>query len=233
MMTIKRRRFAAIAGMIGPALFVVTFTIEGWLRPGYRAREMFVSELSLGSRGWIQIANFIVTGVLLLLFARGVAGQFRDGKASRAGPILLTIIGIGFLASGPFVMDPPSTPADEMSWHSKLHWNVFGALVFALSPVSCFVFLRRFYAEPAWWPLRWPTIAAGITTAAAALFMAIAPTRPPEAPNAFNAWNGAVQRVFVIIYLAWIFMFAWRLGSLQANGGAGRRARRRSSPTSR
>jgi hypothetical protein len=229
---IERRWLGAIAGMIGPALFVVTFTIAGWLRPGYRAREMFVSELSLGPRGWIQIANFIVTGVQLLLFARGVAAQFPDGKASRAGPILVTIIGIGFLASGPFVMDPPSTPADEMSWHSKLHWNVFGALVFALSPVSCFVFLRRFYAEPAWWPLRWPTIAAGITTAAAALFMAIAPTRPPEAPNAFNAWNGAVQRVFVINYLAWVFMFAWRLGSLQANGAARRRARRRSSPTS-
>jgi hypothetical protein len=60
---------------------------------------------------------------------------------------------------------------------------VFGTLVFALSPVSCFVFLRRFRAEPAWRP----TIAAGMTTAAAVLFMAVAATRPPEAPNAFNA----------------------------------------------
>ena len=60
--------------MIGPALFVVTFTIEGCLRPGYRAREMFVSELSLGPRGWIQIANFIVAfnawnGVVQRVFA--------------------------------------------------------------------------------------------------------------------------------------------------------------------
>jgi Protein of unknown function (DUF998) len=195
--------------------------------------EMFVSELSLGPRGWIQIVNFVITGALLLLFARGVAAQFRDGKASRAGPILLTIIGIGFLASGPFVMDPPSTPADQMSWHSRLHWKLFGALVFALSPVSCFVFLYRFRTDPAWRPLRWLTITAGITTAWAVLFLGIAPTRPPEAPNAFNAWNGAVQRVFVITYLAWIFMFARRLGSLQANGAAGIRARRRSSPISR
>jgi Protein of unknown function (DUF998) len=57
---IERRWLGAIAGRIGPLLFVATFTIAGWLRPGYRAREMFVSELSLGSRGWIQIANFIV-----------------------------------------------------------------------------------------------------------------------------------------------------------------------------
>ncbi len=211
-----RLRLAAIAGMIAPLLFVGNFTIEGWLRPGYRAREMFVSELSLGPRGWIQIVNFMLTGVLLLVFTRGVAVGFRDaGRASRAGPILLAIIGIGFLASGPFVMDPPSTPADQMTLHSKLHWNVFGALVFSLSPVSCFVFLRRFRADPAWRSLQWPTLAAGIITLAAVIFMAVAPTRPPEPPNGFNAWNGAVQRVFIITYLAWVFIFAWRLRTLR------------------
>ena len=40
--------------MIGPALFVSIFTIEGWLRPGYSACSMFVSELSLGPRGWAR-----------------------------------------------------------------------------------------------------------------------------------------------------------------------------------
>jgi hypothetical protein len=230
--------------MIGPALFVATFTIEGCLRPGYSPREMFISELSLGPRGWIQIVNFIVTGVLLLIFTRGVVVHFRNGTASRAGPILLTIIGIGFLASGPFVMDPPSTPADQMTLHSRLHWNVFGALVFALSPVSCFVFVRRFRAEPFWRSLQWPTLAAGLITTASVVFMAVAPTRPPEPPNAFNGWNGAMQRLFIVTYLAWIFTFAWRLHSSLPSSAlrsatpsrgaeSDRRAWRRSRPTSR
>lgn len=43
--------FAAWAGMIGPVLFVGVFTIEGFLRPAYNPFSMYVSELSIGSRG--------------------------------------------------------------------------------------------------------------------------------------------------------------------------------------
>jgi len=205
--------------MIGPAIFVATFTLDGWFRPGYEPMRMFVSELSLGPRGWIQIANFVIFGVLFLLFTRGLATEFESGKASRAGPILLTIIGMSFLASGPFVMDPLVTPADQMSWHGKLHTNLFGALVFSLSPVSCFVFLRRFREDLKWRPLtRW-TLLAGTITAAAVLIMSIGPTRPPSAPNAFNDWNGAIQRIFIVTYLSWQFTVAlWlhrRPGSAQ------------------
>lgn len=194
--------------MIGPALFVAIFTIEGWLRPGYEPLGMFVSELALGPRGWIQVVNFVVFGLLFLVFARGVAAEFRDGKASRMGPILLTIIGISFLASGIFVMDPVTTVADQMSWHGKLHMNVFGALVFSLSPVSCFVFLRRFREDPKWRPLQWWTLAAGTITAASVVVMSVGPTQPPAAPNAFNEWRGLIQRTFIVTYLSWQFTFA-------------------------
>jgi uncharacterized protein DUF998 len=203
-----RNRAAAWAGMVGPTLFAAIFTIEGWLRPGYQARGMFVSELALGPRGWIQVANFIVFGVLFLLFTRGVAAEFHDGKASRVGPVLLTIIGISFLASGPFVMDPVTTPPDQMSWHGKLHMNLFGALVFSLSPVSCFVFIRRFREDPKWRSLQWWTLAAGTITAAVLIVMAVGPTQPPAAPNVFNQWRGLIQRTFIVTYLSWIFTFA-------------------------
>jgi Protein of unknown function (DUF998) len=196
--------------MIGPALFVAIFTLAGWLRPGYSSRGMFVSELALGPRGWIQIVNFIVFGILFLVFARGVAAEFPDGKASCWGPILLTIIGISFLASGPFVMDPVTVPPDQMSLHGKLHM-LFGALVFSLSPVSCFVFLRRFRENPKWRSLRWWTLAAGIITVAVVVVMAAGLTRAPAAPNAFNAWRGLVQRTFIVTYNLWIFTFACRL----------------------
>ncbi len=202
-----RRQLAAWAGMIGPALFVTIFTLEGWLRPGYNPLGMYVSELSLGPRGWIQIVNFVVFGLLFLFFARGVAAEFRQGKASKAGPLLLTIIGFSFLVSGPFVMDAASTPQDLMSWHSKLHW-LFGALVFSLAPVSCFVFLRRFWKDPKWQSFRWWTLAIGTITTVAVIIMSVGPTRPPAPPNAFNEWNGLIQRTILIPYLLWIFTFA-------------------------
>jgi hypothetical protein len=205
--TIDRRQLAAWAGMIGPTLFVAIFTLEGWLRPGYDPLGMFVSELSLGPRGWIQIVNFVVFGVLFFVFTRGVAAEFQEGKASRAGPILLTIIAISFLVSGPFVMDPVTIPPDQMSWHGKLH-SFFGALVFSLSPVSCFVFLHRFREDPKWRSLQWWTLAAGTIIAASVVVMSIGPTQPPAAPNVFNEWVGVIQRTAIVTYLSWLFTFA-------------------------
>lgn len=168
---------------------------------------MFVSELALGPRGWIQAVNFVLFGVLFLVFTRGVAGELQYGRASRAGPILLAIIGISLLVSGLFVMDPVTTPPDQTSWHGKLH-TLFGALAFSLMPVSCFVFLRRFTADPKWRSLQWWTLAAGTIIAASVVVMSVGPTQPPAAPNAFNEWIGVIQRTALVTYLAWQFTFA-------------------------
>ena len=204
-----RRVLAGWAGMIGSALFVTVFTLEGWLRPGYDPRSTFISELSIGPRGWVQILNFIILGMLFLVFAWGVADEFREGKASKAGPILLAIIGFSFLVSGPLVTDVAATPRDQMSLHGILH-GIFGALVFSLSPISCFVFWRRFRQDPNWQPLKGWTLTAGIITTAAVILLS-ASTKTQVIPNIFTPWNGLIQRMVIIPYLIWIFSFAFAL----------------------
>ena len=193
--------------MLGSALFVAVFTLEGWLRPGYDPRGMFISELSLGPRGWIQVLNFIILGTLFLIFAWGVAAEFREGKASRFGPILLTIIGFSFLVSGPLVMDPAITPVEQMSWHGILH-QLFGALVFSLAPITCFVFWRRFREDPEWGFLQGWTLAAGLITVAAVILLRVSTVRPPAPPNTLSAWDGLFQRMLIVPFLLWIFTFA-------------------------
>jgi hypothetical protein len=204
-----RRVLAGWAGMIGSALFVTVFTLEGWLRPGYDPRSTFISELSIGPRGWVQILNFIILGTLFLVFTWGVADEFREGKASKAGPILLAIIGFSFLVSGPLVTDVAATPRDQMSLHGILH-GIFGALVFSLSPISCFVFWRRFRQDPNWQPLKGWTLVAGIITTAAVILLSAA-TKTQVIPNVFTPWNGLIQRMVIIPYLIWIFSFAFAL----------------------
>jgi hypothetical membrane protein len=209
------RRIAAWAGMIGPALFVAIFTIEGWLRPGYQPLKMYVSELSLGPRGWIQIANFIILGILLLAFARGVAAEFRTGKASRGGPILLTIIAILFLVSGPLLMDPAGTPLNQVTVHGTIH-GLAGGIVFLLMPISCFVFLRRFQADPSWRSLRWPTLVLGIIIAAAVVLLTIL-SKPPEIQRIPVDWLGLVQRAIIVPFMLWVFIFALALKRTKQN----------------
>jgi hypothetical protein len=68
---------------------------------------MYVSALSLGPRGLVQILNFVVFAWLLLAFCgRGRAGFRGAAGRSGVGPALLTIIAFGYLLSGPFPMDP-------------------------------------------------------------------------------------------------------------------------------
>ena len=210
------QRIEVLAGAVGPALFVATFTIEGWLRPGYHPVGMFISELSLGPRGFIQILNFVVLGLLTFAFAGGVAAEFHEGRASRTGPILLAMIGISFVASGVFVMDPILSAMrfvpvpEQISWHAQMH-GFFGNLIFSLAPVSCFVFLRRFRVEPRWrWFQPW-TLAAGIISAGAVILMAVGPARPPARANIFNESIGLIQRTAIVPWLGWQLWFASEL----------------------
>ena len=92
-------------GVIGPLLFIVVFTIEGRLRPGYRPRRHFVSSLALGPRGWIQVANFLVCGVLMLSFAVGMFAAVAPGRRGEAAPVLFVLFGLGLIVAGIFRTD--------------------------------------------------------------------------------------------------------------------------------
>ncbi len=200
------RRIGGWAGVIGPSLFVLVFLIEGWLRPGYGPAADYVSALSLGARGWVQVANFLIVGACLLLFTAAVSREFPQGAASRAGPILLTSIGTGLLLSGPFVMDPAGTPPAAMTWHGLIH-GVLGGIVFVLMPVVCFVHLKRFGRDPRWQGLWRATLVLGTLTAVADLVFTVA-TKVPALVTVSAPWAGLLQRLVLIPFMAWVVVFA-------------------------
>ena len=202
-------KLAFWAGMIAPALFVAVFSIEGWLRPGYNALSTYVSALSLGPRGWIQIANFLVFGLLFFVFTRAVASEFQSGKASRGGVTLLTIIAACYFLSGPFVMDPDGTPLSQVTIHGTVH-GILGAIAFLLMPISCFVYLRRFSTDPQWHALRGWTLVLGTVSAAALVVLTIT-TKFPQFQNTFAEWDGLIQRTLIIPFMIWVFIFALEL----------------------
>lgn len=201
-----RRTLGAIAGIAAPVLFVAVFTIEGWLRPDYDARRMFVSELALGPRGFVQIANFVAAGMLTMLFARGVATEF---PAARAAILALYLIGIGLVGAGAFVMDPLMTPVRELSWHAILH-RVFGAPVLYGMPISAFLFARQFSRDPRWRPLVPWTVAMGIVTIVMTFVLLIVVALQRTGVTT-NLWGGAIQRTHHIVYFVWQAAVAVRL----------------------
>jgi hypothetical protein len=98
----------------GP-VFVAVFLLEGAVRDGYRPLRHPVSSLALGSRGWIQAANFAVAGTLVLAGAAGLARAGDPVAGDRAAPALIGAAGAGLISSAVFTTDPvsgypPGTP---------------------------------------------------------------------------------------------------------------------------
>lgn len=57
-------RLLLTCGVVEPVLFNGAYLVEGATRPVYDAWRQAASALSLGDGGWMQIANFIVFGLL-------------------------------------------------------------------------------------------------------------------------------------------------------------------------
>jgi hypothetical protein len=209
------RRLGGWAGMLGSALFVLVFSVEGWLRPGYHPLSMHISALSLGQRGWIQITNFIFLGLMLALFIWAVGREFKTGKASRWGVFLLAVLSFLFTISGPFVMDPIGTPQSEMTIHGTIH-GLAGGFVFLLMPVTMFVFIRRFRIDPDWRPIYSWSLFLGVIEAAAVLFFTIV-SKAPGLGSTVSGWIGLIQRAALVPFMIWVFLFSLTLQKRSAS----------------
>ena len=191
-------------GVIGPILFVVNFLIDGWSRPGYDPVTMFVSLLSLSDGGWQQIANFLVSGALILGGAFGLRMVLREGPGSRWGPILIGLAGVGLVVCGLFPTDPccgypPGTPAGmpaTTSWHGAIH-DVSALIVFGGLAAAMFVMARRFVGEGSRWALYSRASAVGVLVFLPAGFV-------------LTDYTGLLQRVAALLALGWVAQIMWR-----------------------
>jgi len=137
-----------LAGATGALGFVGVALVEGATRPGYDAWTHYVSELSLSSYGWMQIANFIVCGLLIVAGAIGLRQHVGRGLGAGVGSGLIGLFGLGLVAAGLFVMDPThGYPADVASqgpptWHGALH-GLAGLICFTSLGTAALVLARR------------------------------------------------------------------------------------------
>lgn len=208
-------RLLIACGAIGPILFILVFLVEGATRPGYSAWHNFVSDLSLSNQGWIQIANFLLCGVLMLCFALGLRQMLRSGKGAVWGPLLLGIFGLSLLIAGFFVTDPglgyypPGTSSSTQTLHGTIH-GANAPLAFGSLTIAIFVLARRFASDRQWrgWTLY--SLVTGILFVGsfiASLVVAVLDQKGilPNSPA------GLLERIAIIIGWGWIALLALRL----------------------
>lgn len=141
-------------GMLAGPFYVVVVLIQASMRQGFDLAHDDVSLLSNGGLGWLQIANFVITGVMVIAFAAGVHRALPAGVAATWGPRLIGLFGLGLIGAGVFSADPmngfpPGTPAGHatvLSLHGMLHVACAGIGFLGLI-AACFVASRRLSSE--------------------------------------------------------------------------------------
>jgi hypothetical protein len=140
-----------LCGMIAGPLFVIVFLIEGSLRSGYDVMRQPVSALAIGKRGWVQQANFIVVGILMLACAFGLNMALVAYGGSFWIPFLVGLYAVGLIGAGIFVTDktgiPSNAPAPKKRDVAGAIHDLCSVIVFIPLFVVCFVFAHLFAAS--------------------------------------------------------------------------------------
>ncbi|MDQ3862082.1 MAG: DUF998 domain-containing protein [Actinomycetota bacterium] len=162
-------RAAALAGMVGPVLFAATllalsaiqyhFMLKiGW-RPLADPAGAWPSGLALGPYGWIQTANFVLSGVLLVLFAAGLHLETKDGRGSWMGSASLSVAGAAMALMG-FDTDPIRRTGPR-TLHGLIHDLAFALFVVALL-AALYLLWWRFREDALWHHHARYTLATGV-----------------------------------------------------------------------
>jgi hypothetical protein len=201
-------RALLLAGVLAGPVYIVVAGAQAFTREGFDFRRHAVSLLANGDLGWIQVANFLITGLLVVAFAIGLRQALRGASISRWAAILVGVFGVGVFVAGIFPADPadgfpPGTPPgmpETISTAGALHLAA-ASIAFVALIAACFVFARWFAraAQGAW---------AAYSAATGAFFLAAW-----IALIATEAESAAANVAFAAaITLGWIWLaaIAWR-----------------------
>ncbi len=204
-------RLLLACGPLGSLLWVTVSLVEGATRPGYSAWRHAVSQLSLGELGWMNVANFIIGGLLILGFALGLRRALRTSRGAVWGPRLVAAVGLCLIVAGIFPIDPSlGYPPGAGGTHTPqgLVHAIAGTALIGFVGATCFVLARRFAADARWraWASR--SILAGVLTMAIYIACAIVTTLDQYGILS-PAPGGLLQRI--VIGFGWLALVALRL----------------------
>ena len=146
---VRRGRALLACGAVAGPFYLALGLAQALTRPGFDLSRHELSQLALGDWGWVQVTNFFVSGLLVVLGALGMARALRDGRGRTWVPRLIVVYGLGLLGAGVFTADagqgfPLGTPADAVTFstHGMLHL-LFAAIGFFGLIAASIVFGRR------------------------------------------------------------------------------------------
>jgi hypothetical membrane protein len=187
-------------GLIGPVLFVGSFLVQGAVRPGYDPLRHPVSSLSLGPAGWVQMATFWLTGLLLIAYAVGL----RRAGCGWWTPVLVGLVGIGLVGAGTFAADPisgypPGLPVPSPVTDHGIAHQLTSTPVFTALPAAMLVMSRRYFrsGERRW---AWSSMVAAVVFLGCFVLSSAGFAQNPALMPVGGLW----QRLALVVGLGWL-----------------------------
>lgn len=193
----------ALGAIAGPVLFILTWIILGFARPGYSVVRQSVSALGIGPHGGLMDTAFVVGALLIFAGIFGINQSVRASSDTRAGirrlcMVLLALPAIGMLWAGIFNM------------HRITLHNIGAGLAFT-APILAFlvagIVLRRSSGQRGIGD--WLILASPLTVALLIGFFTSAPLSALKSVDG-GGTLGIWERVLILEVFVWYVILGWR-----------------------
>jgi hypothetical membrane protein len=189
----------AIAGIIGPVVFIITNLVIIFSSPGYDILHNTLSSLAWTPLGWLQSIGFLAVGLLVEVFTVGLLFSVRGKRGFGTGIVLLVFLGFGLLLVGAFQEDLNDV---ARTIHGVIHTTA-AATVFTIFPIASLLIALSLRKDPYWKGLFVYTI---VATVLAFGFVAVHFGLLPK-----QDWIGLYEQIMVANMVIWIEVMAIQL----------------------
>ena len=201
-------RWAALAGIIGPVMFALLIALLDILHYNFLVAtgndpltKGPVSVNAWGQYGWLQDVNFVVFGLLEIIFALGLQGGVKSGGIwTKIGSTLLIVFGMAMLFSG-FPIEDVHYGAPH-SVHGWIHFISFFVFLGSSIPACFFVWLRL-REDPLWRGYDWYCLGTGLLAVLLCLLVMVF--------RIGTIFQLSTFYIFLAVILIWLTILAIRL----------------------
>lgn len=199
---VNKKQVFILCGICAPILFTVLVIVASLIRPGYSQTYNYVSDLGVGPYAIIQNINFLIFGLLSIGFALGLKEGLPSHKYLKSAVWLVIIFGLGIIGAGVF-------PEDYLS---QLPHNIVSATAFVAIIAAQLLIWRGLKGadNSVWSRYRTFSLITGLLSIILVIALKIAVTD-------FSAFQGALEKLFIAVWLIWIEITALKLYFLDKN----------------
>jgi Protein of unknown function (DUF998) len=202
------RRAGSIAGLVAGPFFLISVGLNSWASIDYLhslgwafvggEQVPWPSSLARGPYGWAQVATFVITGLLIVVFAIAVRYELPRKRARDVAVVPLVLLGLALILAAFRVDVPMLSGGSPATWHGWLHGIAFLLIIAmgVLAPLTMALVVR---GDPSWRPI---AVVSGTASALFVVFMLL-------------PWGNASFLAAIVTVFAWIAVVAVRLATRQ------------------